>query len=500
MSNQLKFIDLFCGVGGFHQAFLKMNKDENKKATTRANQGQNYTPNQYVCVLASDNNKACQETYRENYMTNKFIKDHNQEFNYEFNEDICELSNSITDAGEDFDIDNGPIPKFDIICAGFPCQPFSNSGKKKAFEDTRGTLFHDIMTLSRAYKPRFMFLENVKHIKKVDKGNVFSTILNCLKEEGYMVYVNELSPHQLGIPQQRERVIFSCIRKDIWLTSHEDNTEETMSELFGTELDLGLTGTSINMKKVINSKPMNKNDSDYKKEDYKISEELVNVLNAWNEMINHIDVGDSLSPTFLADDLDIDYFETEIVDGTKVVKRNKIVNEVTNRRGEIKQKITYGNPIVKEEFTDIYNKFPKWRKDLVFKNKPIYWKYQSKWDEWLTKHRDLLSKKKIYGKLEWQAGPKKENDSIWDYFISIRQSGIRVKRTDYFPTLVAIVQTPIYGKEKREITPRECARLQSFPNNFKCHKKDHTAYKQFGNAVNVDVVYTIMNHVLNKFI
>ena len=66
-----------------------------------------------------------------------------------------------------------------------------------------------------------------------------------------MVYVNELSPHQLGIPQQRERVIFSCIRKDIWLNSHEDNTEETMSELFGTELDLGLTDTSINMKKLL---------------------------------------------------------------------------------------------------------------------------------------------------------------------------------------------------------------------------------------------------------
>ena len=61
----------------------------------------------------------------------------------------------------------------------------------------------------------------------------------------------------------------------------------------------------------------------------------------------------------------------------------------------------------------------------------------------------------------------------------MRQSGIRVKRTQYFPTLVAIVQTPIYGKEKRYITPRECARLQSFPDSFKCHPKDHTAYKHF---------------------
>ena len=144
MSNQLKFIDLFCGVGGFHQAFLKMNKDENKKTTTRANQGQNYTPNQYVCVLASDNNKACQETYRENYMTNKFIKEHNQEFNYEFNEDICELSNSITKLVKILILIMDQFQNL-ILYAGFPCQPFSNQRKYLKILDT---LFHDIMTLS----------------------------------------------------------------------------------------------------------------------------------------------------------------------------------------------------------------------------------------------------------------------------------------------------------------------------------------------------------------
>lgn len=499
MSNQLKFIDLFCGVGGFHQSFLKLNKDENKKVKMIEKRGETYVPNQYVCVLASDNNKACQETYKDNYMTKKFIKEHNQGIKYEFNDDVCKLSKSITEVGNDFDIDNGPVPKFDIICGGFPCQPFSNSGKKKAFEDTRGTLFHDIMTLARAYKPRYMFLENVKHIKRVHGGNVYQTILNCLKEEGYMVHVNELSPHQLGIPQQRERVIFSCIRKDIWLNSGDENTEESMIELFGTELDLDLKETMIKMNKVISSKSMDKNDSGYKKEDYKISEELISVLDAWNEIIGHIDVGDKLSPTILAKDLNKEFFESIFIDGQKLVKREKIIKEVTNKKGIVSQKISYGNPILTDEFRDEYNGFPDWRKDFTLKNKPIYWKYKNKWDDWLEKHEDLLGKKEIYSKLEWQAGPKKENDSIWDYFINMRQSGIRVKRTQYFPTLVAIVQTPIYGKEKRYITPRECARLQSFPDSFKCHPKDHTAYKHFGNAVNVDVVHTVMNHVLNTF-
>ena len=105
----------------------------------------------------------------------------------------------------------------------------------------------------------------------------------------------------------------------------------------------------------------------------------------------------------------------------------------------------------------------------------------------------------MYGKLEWQAGKKKENDSIFHHFIQFRQSGIRVKKGEYFPTLVAIVQTPIYAKEKRYITPRECARLQSFPDDFIINTNDHVAYKQFGNAVNVDVVHFIISNTLRVY-
>ena len=111
-----------------------------------------------------------------------------------------------------------------------------------------------------------------------------------------------------------------------------------------------------------------------------------------------------------------------------------------------------------------------------------------------------MQKKEVFGKLEWQVGKKKDaQDSIFNYFIQIRQSGIRVKKAHYFPTLVAIVQTPIYAKERRYITPRECARLQSFPDTFQMHSNDHTAYKQFGNAVNVDVVHFVMKEVLKVY-
>ena len=90
--------------------------------------------------------------------------------------------------------------------------------------------------------------------------------------------------------------------------------------------------------------------------------------------------------------------------------------------------------------------------------------------------------------MEWQAGEK--ITSLWDGVIQFRPSGIRVK-TDYtFPALVAIVQVPIIGKYRRRLTVREAARLQSFPNTFIPDADSHQAYKQFGNAVNVDVIKT----------
>ena len=133
------------------------------------------------------------------------------------------------------------------------------------------------------------------------------------------------------------------------------------------------------------------------------------------------------------------------------------------------------------------------------KNKPLIEKYKPQFDAWYNKHRELLNKREIYGKLEWQVGVVKENDSIFNYFSQIRQSGIRVKKAQYFPTLVAISQIPIYGKEKRYITPRECARLQSFPDSYIIHNDDKKSYKQFGNSVNVNNVLNVIKSTFDHY-
>jgi DNA (cytosine-5)-methyltransferase 1 len=146
-----------------------------------------------------------------------------------------------------------------------------------------------------------------------------------------------------------------------------------------------------------------------------------------------------------------------------------------------------------------FDAFPDWKRDYITKNKPLIQKYYSQFIDWYNKNTAILQKKEIYGKLEWQTGLIKDHDSIFNHFIQIRQSGIRVKKGNYFPTLVAISQIPIYGKEKRYITPRECARLQSFPETFKLPKEDKKSYKQLGNSVNVDNVFTVISSTLKNY-
>jgi len=386
------FIDLFCGIGGFHQAIKRIFPSA-------------------TCVLASDINKNSAKVYEKNY--------------------------NVKPEGDVRKIDESSIKSFDILCAGFPCQSFSNAGKKKSFNDTRGTLFHEIIRIARHNKPKFMFLENVKHILKIDNGSVFKTIVQSIEEIGYDVSHCVVSPHQLGVPQQRERVIFVCVRNDI------SEVDFDISDLLKDSLHQDIDVDRIFEENV--------------DEKYSCPPDIRRALDAWDEIIQHVEVGEKLSPTIMCNEFYKNY--------------------------------------TPEEFRNL----SQWRQDYITKNKRLYDKYQSFWDTWYVKHKDIMTRREVYAKLEWQVGKKKENDSIWDYFIQVRQSGMRIKKTKYFPTLVAMVQTPIYGKKKRYITPRECARLQSFPDDFILDENDKNAYKQFGNAVNVDVIHLVMKKTMEFY-
>jgi DNA (cytosine-5)-methyltransferase 1 len=382
----LKYIDLFSGIGGFHQVLNKLNCE---------------------CVLACDIDVKCREVYKLNYG----IEPYN---------DITKL-------------DEKNIPDFDILCAGFPCQPFSNGGNKKTFNDKRGLLFDEIIRIVNYKKPKFMFLENVKHILKVSDGKVLEYIKEKIDNSGYKLQLFNLSPHKYGIPQQRERIFFICVRNDIYNNK---------------DIELEYIINKVSIENIIEK------EVDIK---YNIKDEIKQVLDAWNEIIKIMDNNEKISPTILINDYYKNYTDDE------------------------------------------FKLLPKWKKDYMIKNKLLIDKYKDKFDIWYNKHKNILSKKEIYGKLEWQVGNIKENDDIYNYFIQFRQSGIRIKKNEYFPTLVAIVQTPIYGKLKRYITPRECARLQSFPDDFKLYNNDLVAYKQLGNSINVYNAYIIINSTFKHY-
>lgn len=164
----MKFIDLFAGIGGFRYALESFG---------------------CKCVFSSEWDKFCQESYNLNFGDIPY--------------------------GDITKIDEKDIPNFDILCGGFPCQPFSVSGKQKGFADTRGTLFFDIVRIVTYHKPKVIFLENVKNLKAHNDGATFEVISNTLNELNYNIYYKVLNAKNFGLPQNRERITIVCIRKDI---------------------------------------------------------------------------------------------------------------------------------------------------------------------------------------------------------------------------------------------------------------------------------------------
>lgn len=162
------FIDLFAGIGGFHLALDSLGAK---------------------CIFSSEWDVHAANTYYDN-------------FNMKPDGDITKISAN-------------DIPAHDILCAGFPCQAFSISGKQKGFEDTRGTLFFDIARIVDYHKPKVLFLENVKNLLQHESGSTIKTILKTLKDLGYKVHFKVLNASNYGLPQNRERIYIIGFRNDI---------------------------------------------------------------------------------------------------------------------------------------------------------------------------------------------------------------------------------------------------------------------------------------------
>lgn len=314
----IKFIDLFSGIGGFRLSLESYGAK---------------------CVFSCDNNKFACETYKTNFGDNSY----------------CDITK----------IDEKIIPDHDILCAGFPCQAFSISGKQKGFEDIRGTLFFDLVRIIKYKKPSILFLENVNNLLIHDNGNTFKKMEKTLSELNYTIFFKVLNSSEFGLAQSRKR---------IYILGFEKNKFKNINFDFPKSFDSNIIVNNILVK---------------------------------------------------SDDLGKYYISKKDINIKSICTQN----------------------------------------NLILSNKPI----------------------KI-GKM----GKGGQGERIYSVFgkaitLSAEGGGPGSKTGAY-----------LVNDFVRKLTPRECARLQGFPDDFKITVSDNQAWKQFGNTVSINVLQSILKEIIDN--
>ena len=417
---EFRFIDLFCGIGGFHQALTSIGGR---------------------CVFACDIDEQCRKVYSQNFCPNG-------EFPVEGDIRIS--------------INNNSIPPFDFLCAGFPCQTFSKAGNRNGFNviqrsdgttDERGQLFFRIIDiLERHPECKFILLENVRNL--ADNKENWAIICEELKRLDFIISEDPIieSPHHFGVPQIRERVYILGIRKN-----HFDNRRK---------LPLGyLTRDVIHLSQYL--KPCSDNesclstlmDSDVDAR-YLVPEDINQLLKSWEELRDNTN---GLARPFWLQ-----------FAGIGIKKRSAFLSD----------------PHI------AFSSMPEWKKRIVLRIRSFYENNMKYIDSWVDRH-NMLDKILLHQKFEWNAG---DSFSMRDCIIQIRQSGVRVKRPNFFPSLVAMNNTPIVwdsiSGHYRFFTPHECAKLQSFTDSYKFSEIDSVTYRQLGNSVNVRILSILATELI----
>ena len=420
----MRFIDLFAGLGGFHLAAEQLGGE---------------------CVFASEINPVLQTTYQSNFGVKPF--------------------------GDIKNADSKNIPEHDLLCAGFPCQPFSKAGEQMGWKDAvRGTVFFKIVEILQKRRPKFVILENVAHFVKHDEGNTYARVKESLESLGYEVQHAQLSPHKFGVPQIRERMYM------IGSLSGLDGFEWPSTQTVETELSV---------RDILDKNPSNA---------VKLTDQVVDCLKVWQEFIQKYPKGESL-PSFPIWSMEFKasypYKQDSLYDVelAKLRKSKGAFGTTLNtrfRKDLLKRVPSYARS------SEVA--FPKWKKRFIQQNRALYRKNEHWINPWL---KNIKQFPPSLQKFEWNC--KGEERDIWKYIIQFRASGVRVKRPTTSPSLVAMTttQVPIIAWEKRYMTVRECARLQSME-GLKHFPEGTAAMAALGNAVNVKVVNLILKNLLNS--
>lgn len=393
------FIDLFAGIGGFHQALEQLDGN---------------------CVFASEIDPDAKRVYELNFSTPL----------QGVSGDIIPLTQPSV---------SSEIPEHDVLCAGFPCQPFSKGGSQRGVNEARGTLFFNIAKIIESRRPKIVLLENVRNLVGPKHLDTFHRIIQMLRDFGYLVSDKPiiLSPQNIphtmgGRPQSRDRLYIFAVRNDLvkgrnynenlfWLNSKpKDNIDSWTLDNFPFS-ESGSAST-------------------------KLSSERSDALSLWKSFIDLVGNkdGERRFPGF-------PIWEFALVAKPKYSESD-----------------------------------PEWKRDFLEKNSAFYVQNKRTIDDWRKRNVEILeSLPPSYKKFEWQAG----NLPLRDTLLQFRPSGLRFKVGSHFPALVAINQTSYVPRLKRYLSVKEAAYLQGFNEGFSFGSQaDQTSFKQLGNAVCVGVV------------
>jgi DNA (cytosine-5)-methyltransferase 1 len=409
------FVDLFAGIGGFHAALSGMGGR---------------------CVFAAENDPLAAEVYRRNWGMDAY-------------RDVTHVANE----------ESVTVPVHDLLAAGFPCQPFSKSGAQRGMDETRGTLFWNILRVIEERRPAVLLLENVRNLAGPRHRHEWLVIVETLRDQGYRVSDTPavLSPHLLppelgGRPQVRERVFITATRLP-------DEDEHTAERSYEQTADPAITRHRVR---------------------------------GWDPQTWNLEEDLPLEPDHHADGCDLTVTERLWIDAWDDFVR---LMWKARRGRRLPGFPLWADHWVPEHHLRIPPEMPRWKADFLRKNAAFYSAHSEVIDTWATKwgvYTDAFPPSRR--KLEWQA---QDSVALWDTVMHLRPSGIRAKRPTYLPALVAITQTSIIGPRGRRLSTREAARLQGLPDWFDFgQQRPADTYRQLGNGVNVGVVW----HVLRKHV
>ena len=418
----MKFIDLFAGLGGFHLALSKLGHE---------------------CVFACELEESLRNHYEKNF--------------------------DLYPEGDITKIDLRKIPKHDILCAGFPCQPFSKAGFLNGFDHkVAGKMFFYLLRIIKLHKPNYLILENVPNLLTHSNGETWEYMKKKILKLGYDIDQKILSPTDFKIPQTRDRLYIVANRDGLKKFKWPKKSK-----------------VKPNLKKFLVKKPS---------KDKNLTELKTKILGVWKTFLSKIPKNTYLPNPLWSMEFGATYpYENKTPHATKT-------NELRIHKGSFGKKLNLSNkkdimeqlPKYARNKTD---KFPSWKINMIKKSRLFYVNNKSWLDKFLPKIIDL--KYEAYQKLEWNCQGEKFNFS--KKIISFRGSGVRIKRNNNSPTLVSasVSQVPYLPWKNRYLSHEECLNIQGFK-GLKSYPSGHELfYMAIGNAVNVGVVSKIAKNLIN---